>query len=146
MRIFFLNFAYLTSEFYFQGPSPKGDWSQPPNIEDLAAKEGTLKDAQNIADKVSERVPPRVPSRVQQFGANFCAFCDGTPRHSAHECPARSVKVSCELSLYLIRTLTFRFLGSSSLFIVPGQTRGVHLPWFEGGSALIVLGIGAGLA
>lgn len=96
------------ANFIFQGSSPKGDWSQPPNLEDLAAKEGTLKDAQKIADKVSERVPPRVPFEGQQFGANFCAFCDGTPRHSPHECPARSVKVSCELSLYLIRTLTFR--------------------------------------
>ncbi|PBK93336.1 hypothetical protein ARMGADRAFT_1079677 [Armillaria gallica] len=66
--------------------------SQPPNIEDLTAKEGTLKDAQTIADKVSEHVPPCVPFEGQQFSANFCAFCDGTPHHSPHECPARSIK------------------------------------------------------
>ncbi|PBK87595.1 hypothetical protein ARMGADRAFT_1085620 [Armillaria gallica] len=93
------------------GPSPKGDWSQPPNIEDLAAKEGTLKDAQTIADKVSERVPPRVPFEGQQFGANFCAFCDGSPRHSPHECPARSAKAHRPCLSSLAKHEECTFLG-----------------------------------
>ncbi|PBK81479.1 hypothetical protein ARMGADRAFT_1091224 [Armillaria gallica] len=93
------------------GPSPKGDWSQPPNIEDLAAKEGTLKDAQTIADKVSERVPPHVPFEGQQFGANFCAFCDGSPRHSPHECPARSAKAHRPCLSCLAKHEECTFLG-----------------------------------
>ncbi|KAK0448483.1 uncharacterized protein EV420DRAFT_1483490 [Desarmillaria tabescens] len=35
-----------------------GDWDPLPTIEDLAAKQGTLGDAQAIADKISERVAP----------------------------------------------------------------------------------------
>ncbi|PBK88783.1 hypothetical protein ARMGADRAFT_1084344 [Armillaria gallica] len=76
-------------------PSPKGDWSQLPNIEDLTTKEGTLKDAQTIADKVSEHVPPHIPFDGQPFDANFCAFCDGTSHHSSHESPACSIKAHC---------------------------------------------------
>ncbi|KAK0224920.1 hypothetical protein EDD85DRAFT_959204 [Armillaria nabsnona] len=97
--------------FIFQGPSPKGDWSQLPNIGDLAAKEGTLKDAQKIADKLSECVPPCVPFEGQQFGANFCAFCDGTPRHSPHECPAWSVKAHRPCLSCLAKHEECTFLG-----------------------------------
>ncbi|KAK0229925.1 hypothetical protein EDD85DRAFT_957052 [Armillaria nabsnona] len=93
------------------GPSPKGDWSQPPNIEDLAAKEGTLKDAQQIADKLSEHVPPCVPFEGQQFGMNFCAFCDGTPCHSFHECPTWSVKAHCPCLLCLAKHEECTFIG-----------------------------------
>ncbi|KAK0214724.1 hypothetical protein EDD85DRAFT_962933 [Armillaria nabsnona] len=93
------------------GPSPKGDWSQPPNIEDLATKEGTLKDAQTIADKVSECVPPHVPFKGQQFGANFCAFCDGSPRHSPHECPTQSAKAHCPCLSCLAKHEECTFLG-----------------------------------
>ncbi|KAK0214688.1 hypothetical protein EDD85DRAFT_962995 [Armillaria nabsnona] len=93
------------------GPLPEGDWSQPPNIEDLAAKEGTLKVAQKITDKLSERVPPSVPFEGQQFGMNFCAFCDGTPCHSFHECPAQSVKAHCPCLSCLAKHKECTFIG-----------------------------------
>ncbi|KAK0440206.1 uncharacterized protein EV420DRAFT_1650606 [Desarmillaria tabescens] len=84
-----------------------GDWDPLPTIEDLAAKQGTLGDAQAIADKISERVAPRTPFEGQAFGSSFCAFCSGTPRHAAHECPARSTKAFHIIATEKIDSMVF---------------------------------------
>ncbi len=96
--MYFLSKFYIFDlvNFCFQGLSLKGDWSQPLNIEDLTTKEGILKDAQKIADKLSKHVPPHISFKGWQFDVNFCTFCYGTPYHSPHKCPARSVKVCCK--------------------------------------------------
>ncbi len=62
-------------------------------IEQFAEKEGTLKDAVQIGEKITDLYRRSFNKADLQYGSTFCAYCSGTPSHPAHRCPARSAKV-----------------------------------------------------
>ncbi len=72
-------------------------------IEQFAEKEGTLKDAVQIGEKITDLYRRSFNKADLQYGNMFCAYCSGTPSHPAHRCPARSAKV--------------RFLFKSTFFL-----------------------------
>ena len=62
-------------------------------IEQFAKKEGTLKDAVQIGEKITDLYRHSFNKADLQYGNTFCTYCSGTPSHPAHRCPARSAKV-----------------------------------------------------
>ncbi len=62
-------------------------------IEQFAEKEGTLKDAIQIGEKITDLYCCSFNKADLQYSNTFCAYCSGTPSHPAHQCPARSAKV-----------------------------------------------------
>ncbi|KAK0421585.1 hypothetical protein EV421DRAFT_1747225 [Armillaria borealis] len=63
-----------------------------PFIEQFAEKEGTLKDAVEIGEKITDLYRRSFNKADLRYGDSFCAYCSGTPSHPAHRCPARSAK------------------------------------------------------
>ncbi len=71
-------------------------------IEQFAEKEGTLKDAVQIGDKITDLYRRSFNKAELRYGDNFCAYCSGTPSHPTHRCPARSAKVC-----FLLKSMFF---------------------------------------
>ncbi len=71
-------------------------------IEQFAEKEGTLKDAVQIGDKIMDLYRRSFNKAELCYGDNFCAYCSGTPSHPAHRCPACSAKVH-----FLLKSMSF---------------------------------------
>ncbi|SJL16880.1 uncharacterized protein ARMOST_20410 [Armillaria ostoyae] len=72
-------------------PSPVAAASAP-FIEQFAEKEGTLKDAVEIGEKITDLYRWSFNKADLRYGNSFCAYCSGTPSHPAHTCPARSAR------------------------------------------------------
>ncbi|KAK0430319.1 hypothetical protein EV421DRAFT_1744183 [Armillaria borealis] len=72
-------------------PSPVAAASAP-FIEQFAEKEGTLKDAVEIGEKITDLYRRSFNKADLRYGNSFCAYCSGTPSHPAHTCPARSAR------------------------------------------------------
>ncbi|KAK0432572.1 hypothetical protein EV421DRAFT_1742211 [Armillaria borealis] len=61
-------------------------------IEQFAEKEGTLKDAVEIGEKITDLYHQSFNKADLCYGNSFCAYCSGTPSHLAHTCPAHSAR------------------------------------------------------
>ncbi|KAK0431145.1 hypothetical protein EV421DRAFT_1912111 [Armillaria borealis] len=72
-------------------PSPVA-MAPTPFIEQFAKKEGTLKDAVEIGEKITDLYHRSFNKADLRYGDSFCAYCSGTPSHPAHTCPARSAR------------------------------------------------------
>ncbi|KAK0445254.1 hypothetical protein EV421DRAFT_1734928 [Armillaria borealis] len=85
-----------------------------PFIEQFAQKEGTLKDAVEIGEKITDLYRRSFNKADLCYGDSFCAYCSGTPSHPAHTCPAHSARAVCPCGPCLHEGTECYFAGLSS--------------------------------